>query len=90
MRNKSIERPPAGRSIHIVMDGKDYDATFTVDGPTVVVQSATLGVKVAHLVDNPPEVQAMLLLAELVHQSERAGDHPADPDSQVGAGLVYG
>src|SRR5687768_1338993 len=41
VRNKSIERPPRGRSINIVLNGKDYDATFTVDGATVVVHSAT-------------------------------------------------
>jgi hypothetical protein len=45
-------------------------ATFTVDGPTVVVQSTTLGVRISNLADNVPEVLGKPLLAELVYQSE--------------------
>lgn len=90
MRHKSIERPPVGRRVHIVLGGKDYDGTYTVDGPTVAVHSLTLGVRVAHLGDNTPEVLAKLLLAELVYRSEPGCNAPDCPDSAIGSGLLDG
>lgn len=91
MRHKSIERPPVGRTIHIVLNGKEHEGTYTVDGPTVAVHSLTLGVRVAHIGDNSPEVLAKLLLAELVYRSDASGRNAPDcPQSQVGSGLVDG
>ena len=91
MRHKSIERPPAGRSVHIVLDGKEYDGTFTVDGPTVAVHSLTLGVRVACIGDHTPEVLAKLLLAELVYRSDISRPNAPDgPDSEIGSGLLAG
>ena len=91
MRHKSIERPPAGRGIHIVLDGKEYTGTFTVDGPTVAVHSLTLGVRVACIGDNTPEVLAKLLLAELVYRSETSSRNDSEcPDSEIGSGLLAG
>ena len=71
-RHKSLERPPAGRSIRIDLRGETYDATYTVDGSMVTVESVTLGVKCARLSDNSPEALARLLLAELVDRWDRA------------------
>jgi hypothetical protein len=70
-RHKSIERPPAGRSIRIDLQGETHEATYTVDGSMVMVESLTLGVKCARLSDNAPEALARLLLAELADQRRR-------------------
>jgi hypothetical protein len=70
-RHKSIERPPAGRSVHIEFDGQHYEATYTVDGPMITVETLMLGIKRAPLGDASPEALARLLLAELVHDNAR-------------------
>jgi hypothetical protein len=70
-RHKSIERPPAGRTVRIELGGQSYEGTYTLDGPMVTVQTLTLGVKSARLGDSPPELFAKGVLAELVFESER-------------------
>ena len=70
-RHRSIERPPAGRSIHIEVDGVHYGATYTVDGQVVIVDTLLLGSRRGRLSDDPPEIVAKLLLLELVHLNER-------------------
>jgi hypothetical protein len=70
-RHKSIERPPAGRSIHIEVDGVHYGATYTVDGTMVSVDTLLLGSRRGPLADGPPDVVAKILLLELVHLNER-------------------
>jgi len=70
-RHKSLERPPTGRSIRIDLHGETHDATYTVDGSMVTVESVTLGVKCARLSDNSPEALARLLLAELADRGNR-------------------
>ena len=89
MRQKSIERPPAGRNIRITLDGQEHEASFTVDGPTVTVRSVTLGVRVGVVGDNTPEVVAKLLLAELAMRSALQSDNNFRRDSDVGSGLIY-
>lgn len=66
-RHKSIERPPAGKRIEIEFDGERHEATYTLDGPMVTVQSLLLGTRRAPLGDGSPEAIARLLLAELAH-----------------------
>jgi len=89
MRHNSLECPPTGRSIRIVLQDQEYDATFTVDGPTVTVHSVTLGVRVALVGDNTPEVLAKLLLAELVYRAEASlAGKPGPRDEQIGTGLI--
>ena len=70
-RHKSIERPPAGRSIRIDLRGETHEATYTVDGSMVSVESLTLGFKCAPLGDGSAEAVARLLLAEMVDENER-------------------
>jgi hypothetical protein len=70
-RHKSLERPPAGRSIRIDLQGEAYDATYTVDGSMVTVESLTLGVRCGRLSDGSAEAVARLLLAEMVDENER-------------------
>jgi hypothetical protein len=70
-RHKSLERPPAGRSIRIDLQGEAYDGTYTVDGSMVTVESLTLGVRCARLSDASAEAVARLLLAEMVDEHER-------------------
>ena len=90
MRHNSIERPPAGRDIRIVLNGREYEGTYTVDGPTLTVRSVTLGVRVALVGDNIPEVLAKLLLAELVYRAEASGATKAEgSQSEIGSGLVF-
>jgi hypothetical protein len=89
VRQKSIERPPAGRNIRIVMDGQEHEGTFTVDGPTVTVRSVTLGVRVGVVGDNTPEVLARLLLAELAVRANLPTNHNQLPELGVGSGLIH-
>ena len=89
MRQKSIEAPPAGRNIRIVLDGQEHEGTFTVDGPTVTVRSVTLGVRVGVVGDNAPEVLARLLLAELAVRANLPTNQNHRPDLVVGSGLIH-
>ena len=70
-RHKSIERPPAGRSIHIEVNGVHYGATYTVDGQVVTVDTLLLGSRRGRLGDDSPEIVAKVLLLELVHMNDR-------------------
>jgi hypothetical protein len=91
VRHKSIERPPAGRAVRVMLNGTEYDATFTVNGPTVTVHSLTLGIRVACIDDTPPEVRAKILLVEMVYRNEAAARNVPDcPNSEVGSGLLAG
>lgn len=89
MRQKSIEAPPAGRNIRIVLDGQEHEGTFTVDGPTVTVRSVTLGVRVGVVGDNAPEVLARLLLAELAVRANLPSNQNHRQDLGVGSGLIH-
>lgn len=89
MRQKSIEAPPAGRNIRIVLDGQEHEGTFTVDGPTVTVRSVTLGVRVGVVGDNAPEVLARLLLAELAVRANLPTNQNHRQDLGVGSGLIH-
>jgi hypothetical protein len=70
-RYKSLERSPAGRSIRIDSGGETHDASYTVDGSMVTVESLTLGVRCGHLHDSSAEALAKRLLAELAEERER-------------------
>jgi hypothetical protein len=70
-RHKSIERPPVGRSVQIEVDGMRYEGTFSVNGPTVTVDTLLLGSRHATLTNDPPEIAAKRLLLELVYLNER-------------------
>jgi hypothetical protein len=70
-RHKSIERPPAGRSVHIEVNGVHYGATYTVDGPVITVDTLLLGSRSRRLDGAAPEVAAKVLLLELVYLHER-------------------
>jgi hypothetical protein len=70
-RYRSIERPPAGRTVQIEINGVRYEGTYTVDGPIVTVDSLLLGHRSAALGDGPAEVVAKILLLELLHLHER-------------------
>jgi len=70
-RYKSVERPPAGRSVQIEVDGVRYEGTYTVDGSLVSVDTLLLGSRRGACVDGSPEVVARVLLLELVHLNER-------------------
>ncbi|HLX30663.1 MAG TPA: hypothetical protein VKV24_19460 [Casimicrobiaceae bacterium] len=70
-RYRSIERPPAGRTVQIEVAGVRYEATYTVDGPIVTVDSLLLGHRSAALGDGSAEVVAKVLLLELVYSHER-------------------
>ncbi len=79
-RQKSIEQPPAGRGVRIVLHGKDYEGTYTLDGPIVVVEAVMLGTKRAPLAgDVTPVALARLLLAELADEHERRSQDAASP-----------
>ena len=71
-RFKSSERPPAGHSVSIELNGHAYEGTYTVDGPMLSLDTLTLGVRREPLGDYEPVVLARLLLAELVYDSERS------------------
>ena len=70
-RHKSIERPPAGKRIDIEFEGERHEATDTLDGPMVTVQSLLLGIRRAQVGDGSPDAVARLLLAELAHARRR-------------------
>ena len=70
-RYRSIERSPAGRTVQLEIGGVRYEATYTVDGPIVTVDSLLLGHRCGALGDGAPEVVAKVLLLELVHSHER-------------------
>lgn len=70
-RYKSVERPPAGRSVQIEVDGKRYEGTYTVDGSIVSVDTLLLGSRRGTLTDGSPESVARVLLLELVLSNER-------------------
>jgi hypothetical protein len=73
-RHKSIERPPAGRSVQIEVDGMRYEGTFGVNGPIISVDTLLLGSRHATLANDPPEIVAKRLLLELVYLSaQRTG-----------------
>jgi len=91
VRHKSVEQPAVGRSIHIALDGQDYEGSYTVDGPTLTVHSLTLGVRVSHIGDVAPEVLAKLLLAEMVYRTKSSAHNVRNgTESEVGSGLLYG
>ena len=70
-RYKSVERPPAGRSVQIEVDGVRYQGTYTVDGSIVSVDTLLLGSRRGTCTDGAPEIVARVLLLELVHLNER-------------------
>lgn len=70
-RYKSIERPPAGKTIQIEVDGQRYEGTYTVDGSIVSVDTLLLGSRRGTFTDGSPETVARVLLLELVHLSGR-------------------
>ena len=79
-RHKSIEQPPAGRNVRIVLRGKDYEGTFSVDGSMVIVEALVLGTKRAPLAgETTPVAVARLLLAELADEHERRSQDAASP-----------
>lgn len=69
-RHKSSERPPEGRQFRIILDGREFEGTYTVNGPMIAMESLLLGVKRRQLGDGHPEALAKLLLAELVYEHE--------------------
>ena len=69
-RHKSSERPPDGRHFRITLDGREFEGTYTVNGPILAVESLLLGIKRRQLGDAHPESLARLLLAELVYEHE--------------------
>ena len=79
-RQKSVEQAPSGRNLSIVLRGKDYEGTYTVDGPMVIVETLMLGTKRILLAgDATPVALARLLLAELADEHERHGRDAASP-----------
>jgi len=70
-RHKSIERPPQGRGVRIILAGESHEGTYTVNGPMITVDSVLLGSKRAPLGDATPEMLAKLLLAELVYEFQK-------------------
>ncbi|HJU20920.1 MAG TPA: hypothetical protein VJ891_00295 [Casimicrobiaceae bacterium] len=70
-RYRSIERPPAGRTVQIEVGGVRYEATYTVDGPIVTVDNLLLGHRCGTVGEGSAEVVAKVLLLELVHLHER-------------------
>ena len=70
-RYKSIERPPAARSVQIEVNGVRYEGTYTVDGSIVSVDTLLLGSRRGTCTDGSPETVARVLLLELVHLNER-------------------
>ena len=70
-RYKSVERPPAGRSVQIEVDGVRYEGTYTVDGSIVSVDTLLLGSRRGTCADGAPQIVARVLLLELVHLSDR-------------------
>jgi hypothetical protein len=69
-RHKSCERPPEGRHFRITLDGREFEGTYTVNGPMLAVESVLMGIKRRQLGDTHPDVLAKLLLAELVYEHE--------------------
>jgi hypothetical protein len=61
----------AVQCFRIVVNGHAYAGTYSVHGPMLWVETLLLGAKRAQLGENPPEVLAKLLLAELVYEHER-------------------
>ena len=70
-RYKSVERAPAGRGVWINLRGRVHEASYVIDGPMLTVESVLFGVKRRPLGDQPPEVLARLMLAEMVDEHER-------------------
>jgi hypothetical protein len=70
-RHKSIERPPIGQTVGIVLDGQRYEATYNVDGPILAIDSPLLGVRRVPLGNGTPDAVAKLALAELVYSIRR-------------------
>jgi len=69
-RHKSCERPPEGRHFRITLDGREFEGTYTVNGPMLAVESVLMGIKRRQLGATHPDVRAKLLLAELVYEHE--------------------
>ena len=69
-RPTSSERPPSGHHFRITLDGREFEGTYTVNGPMLAVESLLLGIKRRQLGDTHPEALARLLLAELVYEHE--------------------
>jgi hypothetical protein len=70
-RYKSSEGRPAGRLVQIEVDGRRQEATYTVDGPAVTVETLLLGSKRVLIGDRPPEIAARVALLELGHAITR-------------------
>jgi hypothetical protein len=70
-RHRSIERPPSGQHVRIERDGKVHEASYTVDGPIVTVDSLLLGIRSARLNDGTAEGVARIILTELLELAER-------------------
>jgi hypothetical protein len=69
-RHKSSERSPEGRHFRITLDGREFEGTYTVNGPILAVESLLMGMKRRQLGGAHPEALARLLLAELVYEHE--------------------
>ena len=69
-RHKSSEHPPSGHHFRITLDGREFEGTYTVNGPMLAVESLLMGIKRRQLGDTHPEALARLLLAELVYEHE--------------------
>lgn len=73
-RHKSMEAPPTAQAVRIERDGAVYEGTYTVNGPTITVDSVALGSRSAKLGGRPPEVLAKIILTELLFMDdERSG-----------------
>jgi len=69
---QNSERPPEGHRFRITLDGREFEGTYTVNGPILAVESLLMGMKRRQLGGAHPEALARLLLAELVYEHEAA------------------
>jgi hypothetical protein len=69
--HENAARPAKGQSVHIVVNGRPYGCTYTVDAAMLTVYTLLLGAKRARLGDAAPETLARLLLAELVYDQRK-------------------
>jgi hypothetical protein len=57
--------------VQIEVDGQRFEATYTIDGPAVTVDTLLLGSARVLIGDRIPEIAARVALLELVHASAR-------------------
>ena len=73
-RHKSIESSPVAQDVRIERSGTAYQGTYTVNGPTITVESVMLGSRTARIAGASPLVLAKIILAELLFMDdERSG-----------------